>query len=251
MSIALKAPPIRFVLVRHCLLPLLLAGSAAVAWANSSTGGGPAWQSLTPSQQQILAPLAQDWPHMAANRKAKWLEVAARYPAMPAEGKQRMQERMADWARMSPEQRGQARSNFQEARRLSHEERRGQWEAYQALPKESKDALAARAARPSASAPATVAPVTPPLNAVAPKSNIVNPTNRVAAAPKAVAPAVVQAGPGATTSLVVTPQRPPSHLQTGKPKIDAAPSTVNRSTLLPKMPAPATVTAASAPVVSR
>lgn len=230
----------------------MLAGSLSTSWAAGSVAGGPAWQNLTPAQQQVLSPLAPDWAHMAPNRKAKWLEIAARYPAMPAEGKQRVQERMAEWARMSPEERGQARSNFQETRRLSHEERRDQWEAYQALPKESKDALAARAARPTAPAASGISRPTP-LNAQAPKSNIVNPASRNVATPKAVAPAVVHAGPGATTSLVVTPPRPPSHLQTGKPKIDADPSTVNRSTLLPKaaLAAPAAVSATSAPVVSR
>ncbi len=249
MPTALKARPNHLMSLRRWLLSLLLVGSISPTWAATSEASAPTWQSLSTGQQQILAPLATDWPHLPANRKAKWLEIAARYPAMSPERKQRIQERMAEWARMSPEARGQARSNFQETRRLSHDERRDQWEAYKALPQESKEALAARATRSAAS----TAPVLPtqPLNAQAPKSNIVNPTSRNVAAPKAVAPAVVQAGPGATTSLVVTPSRPPSHLQTGKPKIDAAPGTVNRSTLLPKAPAPAAVSAASAPVVSR
>lgn len=243
------------------LLSLLLGGFMTVALGATAASGGPAWESLTPTQQRALAPLANEWQQLPPSRKAKWLEVAARYPSLPAERQQLLQQRMTEWARLSPEQRGQARTNFQEARRLSHEERREQWEAYKALPKESKDALAARAARPpSPQASAHGAQATQllqgaPLNAQAPKSNIVNPSNRIATVPKAVAPATVQVGPGATTSLVVTPARPPSHLQTGKPKIDAGPSMVDRSTLLPKNPAtgaagPA-VSAASAPAVSR
>jgi hypothetical protein len=252
--------PIKLKPLRQRLLPMLLAGSITAAWGAANATGGPTWQSLTPSQRQVLAPLAQDWPQLSANRKAKWLEIAARYPAMPVEGQQRVQERMTEWARLSPEERGQARSNFQETRRLSHEERRDQLEAYQALPQESKAALAARAARPGASS-ANTPPPGPglqgaPLNAQAPKSNIVAPAGRPTAAPKAVAPAMVQAGPGATTSLVATPARPPSHLQTGKPKIDAGPTVVDRSTLLPKAPRVASAgsvvpAAASAPVVSR
>lgn len=240
---------------RQWLLPLLLAGGISAAWSAPNASGGPAWQSLSPAQQQILAPLAQDWPHLPANRKAKWLEIAARYPAMPAEDKQRLQARMAEWARMSPEERGQARSNFQETRRLSHEERRDQWEAYKALPKESREALAARAAHPGTgvAAPHSSTSKAPPLIAQTPKSNLVKPASRAVAPPKAVAPAVVQAGPGAATSLVATTPRPPSHLQTGKPKIDAAPGTVNRRTLLPKAASPvaAAASAASASVVSR
>lgn len=250
-----SAPPSRPNLLKplaRWLVPALLASSVSLAWATGAGPSGTSWQNLSPAQQQILAPLAPDWAHMAPNRKAKWLEIAARYPSMPEEIKQRMQQRMADWARLSPEERGQARSNFQETRRLSHEERRDQWEAYKALPKESKDALAARAAHPVTPAASSVNRPAP-LNAQAPKSNIVHPASRTVAPPKAVAPALVQAGPGATTSLVVTPPRPPSHLQTGKPKIDAGPGSVNRSTLLPKpgqVPSTA-VSASSAPVVPR
>jgi hypothetical protein len=243
------------------LLPLILGCAMTVALGATVSPGGPAWESLTPVQQRALAPLAKEWPQLPPNRKAKWLEVAARYPSLPTERQQLLQQRMTEWARLSPEQRGQARTNFQEARRLSHEERREQWEAYKALPKESKDALAARATRPRLpqasvnGAQATQLLQGAPLNAQAPKSNIVNPANRSAAAPKAVAPAMVQAGPGAATSLVATPARPPSHLQTGKPKIDAGPSMVNRSTLLPKNPdmgaAGPAVSAASAPMVHR
>lgn len=243
------------------LLSLLLGGAMTAASGATSAPGGPAWESLSLSQQRALAPLAKEWQQLPPNSKAKWLEVAVRYPGLPAERQQLLQQRMTEWARLSPEQRGQARTNFQEARRLSHEERREQWEAYKALPKESKDALAARAARhplPQASTSGAQAPQLlqgAPLNAQAPKSNIVNPANRSAAAPKAVAPAMVQVGPGATTSLVATPPRPPSHLQTGKPKIDAGPGMVDRSTLLPKKPGTgavgSAVSAASAPVVPR
>ena len=243
------------------LLSLLLGGVMTVASGATSAPGGPTWESLSPTQQRALAPLAKEWQQLPPNSKAKWLEVAVRYPGLPAERQLLLQQRMTEWARLSPEQRGQARTNFQEARRVSHEVRREQWEAYKALPKESKDALAARAARPpfpKASANSTRAPQLlqgAPLDAQAPKSNIVGPANRGTTAPKAVAPAMVQTGPGATTSLVATPARPPSHLQTGKPKIDAGPSMVDRSTLLPKNPGTvavrSAVSAASAPAVPR
>ena len=243
------------------LLSVLLCSSIAAAFGADIAEGGPAWETLTAAQQQALAPLSKEWQQLPPNRKAKWLELAARYPRLSAERQQRLQQRMTEWARLSPEQRGQARTNFQEARRLSHEERREQWEAYKALPKESKDALAARAARPplpQAGATGSQAPQLlqgAPLNAQAPKSNIVHPANRTTTVPKAVAPAMVQAGPGATTSLVATPARPPLHLQSGKPKIDAGPSMVDRSTLLPKNRGAGTVgdavSAASAPVVPR
>src|SRR5205807_1358099 len=65
------------------------------------------------------------------------------------------------------------------------------------------------------------------------KSNIVpNPT--FAAPPRQVAPTVVQAAPGATTTLITRRPAPPPHQQTGVPKVAATPEFVNRTTLLPK-----------------
>ena len=66
-----------------------------------------------------------------------------------------------------------------------------------------------------------------------PKSNIV-PNPAYAAPPKPIAPTVLRAGPGATTTLISKRPAPPSHQQTGLPKIAATPEFVNKSTLLPQ-----------------
>ena len=60
------------------------------------------------------------------------------------------------------------------------------------------------------------------------------PNPALAERPKAVAPTVVQASPGATTRLITRPATPPEHQQSGMPKIAGTPEFVNRSTLLPK-----------------
>lgn len=229
-----------------------IAGGVA---AGNATPGGPAWNSLTPAQQQVLAPLARDWQQLDGNRKQKWLEIATRYPSMPAEQQTRMQERMSEWARMTPEQRGQARVNFQQARSLPSEARREQWEAYQALPKERREELARQASRRASAPHAGVNGTAPtpslrgaPLTAQAPKSNVVTPTRP--SPPRVVSPALVQTGPGATTSLVATPPRP--RQPKGQAKIEASPNVVDRSTLLPKrgpqaaVPAPPKPSASSA-----
>src|SRR5204862_3080770 len=65
------------------------------------------------------------------------------------------------------------------------------------------------------------------------KSNIV-PNPAFAAPPKAVGPTVVQAQPGATTTLMSRRPVPPAHQQTGLPKIAATPGFVDKSTLLPQ-----------------
>jgi hypothetical protein len=203
---------------------------------------GIRWSKLKPAQREVLKPLEQDWAGIDAQRKLKWLQIADRLPNMPPDERARVQTRMTEWARMTPEQRGQARMRFEEARQLPAEDRRLRWEAYQALSPEEKHQFAARAA--AARNPATsgssahlaAAPrVTDGAHAdlAQPKSNIVpNPAFAVPSRP--VAPTVVQAAPGATTTLVTRRPTPPPHQQTGVPKVAATPEFVNRTTLLPK-----------------
>jgi hypothetical protein len=200
---------------------------------------------LTAQQRQVLAPLERDWTQLEAPRKAKWLEVANKFPSMPAEERQRVQERMADWARMTPAERGRARLNFQEAKQLSAEERQQRWEAYQALPDDRRKALAERA-KPvdTARKPGDSAP---PLAAAVPKKPPEAPRG-AASGPlvKPVSPTIVQAKPGATTTLMTKPPAPPAHQQPGQPRIAAKPDQVNRTTLLPRS-GPQATAAASAP----
>ena len=51
---------------------------------------------------------------------------------------------------------------------------------------------------------------------------------------RSVAPSVVPARPGATTTTVTTPAAPPLHHQPGLPKIAATPGFVDPATLLPQ-----------------
>jgi len=72
--------------------------------------------------------------------------------------------------------------------------------------------------------------------------------NPVHGAPaRAVAPSVVQAAPGATTTLVTKPGAPPRHQQTGLPKIAATPGFVDSTTLLPKRGPQGAATSATPP----
>lgn len=195
---------------------------------------GPAWGALTAQQRSVLAPLQRDWASIDASRKAKWLEVAARFPSLPAAEQQRVQVRMAEWARLTPAERGRARLSFQETKQLSGEQKQQRWEAYQALPDEERKALAARAKPADDRARAPVRPATP-LDVAQPKQTASAP--RVAAPAalvKPVAPTIVQAKPGATTTLMTKPVAPPAHQLPGQPKIAAKPGQVDRRTLLPQ-----------------
>ena len=206
------------------------AATAAKPAPKAAAEEGVRWRDMKPAQQSVLKPLERDWSGIDAARKQKWLELSARFPRMSPDEQSRVQARMADWARMTPQERGQARMNYQEAKRLPVQDRQARWESYQALSPEQKRQLAARAAPASAPAASRAAPSAEASQA---KSNIV-PNPAFAVPPKQVAPTVTRAGPGATTTLMSKRPTPPSHQQTGLPKIAATPEFVNKATLQPK-----------------
>ena len=230
----------------HAGLLMLLAGACAVttsalvhaqtpsgarAVPAASAEEGPRWRDLSASQKSALQPLERDWASANASQKRKWLEIAARYPSMPAAERQRISARMTEWTKLSPADRGRARLNFQEVQQISPQERQARWQAYQALTPEQRRELGTRAVPASPSAPKPRPASSSDANQG--KSNIV-PNPLLAAPPRAVAPTVVQGRPGATTSLMSQRPAPPSHLQTGMPKIAATPGFVDKSTLLPQ-----------------
>jgi hypothetical protein len=201
---------------------------------------GVRWRDLKPGQQAVLKPLEREWPTIDSRRKEKWIELSVGFAKRPPDEQARIQARMSEWARLTPQERGQARLNFQEAKELPAIDRKARWDAYQALSPEQKQQLAERATPPKPAAPHGDAQA---------KSNIV-PNPAFAAPPKVVAPTVVQARPGATTTLITKRPTPPSHQQTGLPKIAATPEFVDKATLLPQrgpQGAAARSAAASAP----
>lgn len=242
MNAGPSAPSRPRLLVLVGALALLLAAPVvsgqAVKASRPAAESGPVWASLTVAQQQALDPLKPEWSGIDATRKQKWLDVAARLHTMSPAERDRVQQRMAEWARMTPTERGRARQQFQEVRRIPSDDRQQRWNAYQSLPNDQRQALtsqatqavrkpvvptpAASASRPAAENPTTLA-----------KRNVVTIPN-TAPAPKAVAPTVVQARPGATTSLVTQRPMPPTHHQAGLPKVNALAGFVDPETLLPR-----------------
>jgi Protein of unknown function (DUF3106) len=206
--------------------------ASALATKPAVRQGGPSWSSLSADQQRALAPLKRDWPTIDPDRKQKWLEVVSRFPTMPEAERQRVQGRMAEWAQLTPSQRTQARLQFQEARQLSPEDRQTKWQAYQALSEQERLELAERARPAVAKSGAKPGGEPRPPAPSDSKRNIVQPER--SASTKAVTPTVVQAKPGATTTLMSSTAKPPAHHQPGLPKIAATEGFVNPSTLLPQ-----------------
>jgi Protein of unknown function (DUF3106) len=252
---------------RVALSVTTFAAAAALTWSSLSGAQNPtspahpavkplpeqgtAWSELKPAQQATLRPLEREWPAISAQRKQKWLELVERYPRMTEPERERISQRMAEWVRMSPQERSQARLNFQEAKQLPAEDRQARWSAYQALSPEQKQQLAERAT-PAAEAarkpaPTVARPEKSARELPQAKSNLVtNPTFE--ARPTPLSPTVVQARPGASTTLITKRPTPPSHQQTGLPKIAATPEFVNKTTLLPQRgPQGAATQSAAAP----
>lgn len=165
----------------------------------------PEWKSLSPSQQAALAPLAPHWSTITEGQKRKWVEISRNFNSLPSAEQQRIHARMSEWVMLSNRERAQARLNYADVKALPPDARREQWQAYQALPAEQKQKLAAQAA------------VTKPLGAAVPPKPVASGKLAVTAA----APVLGSGQANATAPL---------------PKIVTAPKQVAPITLLPKAP---------------
>ena len=202
------------------------AASPARGAAPKAAPGSIAWKSLSAPQARVLAPLAPVWASLDDEQQQRWVELAARYPRFSTHDQRLMQERMTEWAAMSAADRRRARVQFQQASALSVQERQAQWQAYQSLSPDERRRLIDQAQSRGTRVPA---PATAPAGG---KSTVVDPLPAVTERP--VAPAIVQAAPGATTRPLTRQAEPPRHQQAGLPKIVATPGFVDGSTLLPR-----------------
>ncbi|MDI1260752.1 DUF3106 domain-containing protein [Aquabacterium sp.] len=219
--------------------------SVATVASSASSDGTSTWAGLSGPQRRALQPLAALWPTMEISNKERWVNVANRFGSLSPHEQQRMQERMTQWSKLPPQQRGEARLRFQQSRQLSPEERQKKWASYQALSPEERGDLAQQARRkqqpvvlsdnmPGPRERAQQASKRQRDNESTRKSNWVPGATPNAPAQVAVAPSLIKAGRGATTTLVSQRPTPPLHQQTGLPKIAATKGFVDPVTLLPK-----------------
>ncbi|WP_133650610.1 DUF3106 domain-containing protein [Paraburkholderia flava] len=118
--------------------------SLSVELPGLPTNNNPlAWARLSNAERVALAPFASQWDTFSDERRRKWLKIASRYSKLSPDAQKRLHDRMTEWTRMTPEQRRVARENYQVSKELPRETRQNAWKAYQQLPEELKERLAA------------------------------------------------------------------------------------------------------------
>jgi hypothetical protein len=135
------------------LLLLLALPLGAQAAKGAPPSRAPEWSQLTADQQQILAPLADDWANIEPPRRIKWVEIAKRYPKMTAQQQARLQSQIKQWASLTPQQRAEVRERYKKLQDLPPEKReeiRRRWHEYNSLTEQEKHKL--RQAHPGRSA---------------------------------------------------------------------------------------------------
>jgi Protein of unknown function (DUF3106) len=126
--------------------------TAKIAKTTSDT-----WDKLTPAQQIALKPLAANWSSLSDGHKRKWLAVSTNFSNFSPDDKTKLHSRMTDWANLSAKQREEARINFAQTKKLTPTDKQAKWESYNALPPETKQALANINVAPKPTGAATAA----------------------------------------------------------------------------------------------
>jgi len=137
------------------------AAQATVAPSPAGLAAAPTipWKTLTAAQKEALMPLQNAWEGMAEGQQRKWIALSQNFSTMSATDREKLHGRMAEWAALKPKERQQARLNFAETKKVPASERASNWETYQALSSEEKEALAKKAAtKPAGAAIAAKAP---------------------------------------------------------------------------------------------
>lgn len=155
-----------------CLLGFIFVGGVAAqtspAAAVSSTpkasagvGTSDSWLSLTAKQKASLSPLEKSWHSLSDGQRRKWLAISDSYPNLAPPEQEKMHSRMVEWAALSPKDREVARLNFAQSKNIAKSDRAANWEAYQALSPQEREKLAQGAKLKPVGAAVAVKPVAP------------------------------------------------------------------------------------------
>lgn len=113
------------------LVVLAIQGSDALAAAS--------WSELSPKQQELLAPLKDNWNSMTRAQQERWLKVGRKYENEPAERQATMRERVSSWSELSPREKAAARENYKALKEKRQGERNSSWNSYKSLDQEKRE----------------------------------------------------------------------------------------------------------------
>jgi len=105
---------------RNFSVAVFLLLSMAVTTASAEAAS---WRSLSPAQQEALAPLAQQWDTLPKAQQNRLLKTAKRYSHLTPEQKQRFRDRLTAWSKLTPEQRKAAREKYRAFKKVPAEKR--------------------------------------------------------------------------------------------------------------------------------
>lgn len=97
------------------------------------------WSELSGKQQELLAPLKNDWEKMTNAQRERWLKVGRKYENEPVERQAVMRERVSTWSKMSPRDKAAARENYKALKEKRQGERNSSWNSYQSLDPKQRD----------------------------------------------------------------------------------------------------------------
>jgi len=154
---AMRAPVragLRAALRAALVLGTCTLGSVAVAPALAASGDAApavaqkqAWSSLTPPEQQALAPLRDQWAQLLPGQQQRFLRIAARWQDAAPAKRAAIEQRIANWVAMTPDERAQLRARYKKFRDLPPEQQQDLRDAFQHfrdLPPDQRQALRER-----------------------------------------------------------------------------------------------------------
>jgi hypothetical protein len=105
---------------------------------------GVNWESLSPQQQETLAPMKDDWRELPPNRQERLRQGAERWNSLPPEQRNRLQDRMHRYDNMSREEKARIKERMREFKQLPPSEREALRDRWKNMPPDQKERMRER-----------------------------------------------------------------------------------------------------------
>lgn len=129
---------------------LIVAASLSALICSPALAATRSWSTLTPMQQEALAPIAKQWDTMPDIQQKRLLATTKRYPLLSPNKKQLFLTRLTEWSKLTPEQRNRAREKYKAFRKVPPEKREAVKQMLLQREAEKKSAAPASGVAPTA-----------------------------------------------------------------------------------------------------